>query len=389
MTINRNPLSFRRAAIFGAMACMMGAAGAATLSVGPGKTYGTPCAAFAAAANGDTVEIDAAGSYNGDVCKINPSNLTIRGVNGRPHIDAAGNNAIGKGLWVLEGTGTTIENVELSGARVPDQNGAAIRLDGRDLTLRGSYLHDNEDGILTNSDGVSNIVIENSEFAYNGRGDGYTHNVYIGNVNSLVFTGNYSHDAKVGHLLKSRAKTNTISYNRFSSSTEQPSYEIDLPNAGTSYVIGNVIQQPAANQAATMLAYGEEGASNPGQDLYVVNNTFLNDDSVRGTFISVGSGVTTPVLMQNNIFAGTGEATSQVNAIDKTNFRSLLPPLVNRLAFDLHPLLSSSLINAGSAVGAAASGVSLAPTKQYKHVAGTEDRPAAAVLAIGAYAAAQ
>jgi hypothetical protein len=136
-----------------------------------------------------------------------------------------------------------------------------------------------------------------------------------------------------------------------------------------------------------MLAYGEEGASNPGQDLYVVNNTFLNDDSVRGTFIGVGSGVTTPVLMQNNIFAGTGEATSQVNAIDKTNFRSLLPPLVDRLAFDLHPLLSSSVINAGSAVGVSATGVSLAPVKQYKHVAGTEDRPAAAVLAIGAYAA--
>jgi hypothetical protein len=154
-------------------------------------------------------------------------------------------------------------------------------------------------------------------------------------------------------------------------------------------VIGNVIQQPAANQAATLLSYGEEGASNPGQDLYVVNNTFLNDDSVRGTFIQVGSGVTTPVLMQNNIFAGTGEATTQTNAIDKTNFRSLLPPLLNRAAFDLHPLAGSLLAGAGSAVGVAASGVSLLPTLQYKDPAGTEQRPVGAAIDIGAYAVAQ
>ncbi|PND82658.1 hypothetical protein C1X11_27970, partial [Escherichia coli] len=80
-------------------------------------------------------------------------------------INANGANSMGKGIWVVQGTGTVIENVEMFGARVPDRNGAALRLDGRDLTLRGSYLHDNENGILTNNDGVSNIVIENTEFA--------------------------------------------------------------------------------------------------------------------------------------------------------------------------------------------------------------------------------
>jgi hypothetical protein len=363
-------------------------ASAATLQVGPGKTFATPCRAFAAAADGDTVEIDAAGSYNGDVCGIGRSWLTIRGVNGRPKINANGANSMGKGIWVVQGTGTVIENVEMYGATVADRNGAALRLDGRDLTVRGSYLHDNENGILTNNDGVSNIVIENTEFASNGYGDGYSHNLYIGHVNSLVFRNSYSHDARVGHNLKSRANTNTIVYSRFSSSVNQPSYEIDLPNAGNAYVIGNVIQQPSSNNNPSLLAFGEEGASNVGQELYVINNTFLNEDSSRGTFIMVGSGVTTPVLMQNNLFVGTGTASTQSNTVDRTNLRTLSAAFVDRAGYDLRPASGSPAINAGSAPGTSASGLSLLPTLQYKHVAGSETRPVNGAIDIGAYEAA-
>ena len=343
----------------------------ATLSAGPGKAYSTPCRALTVAADGDTIEIDAA-TYDGDVCVIKANNLTIRGVNGRPKINANGQNAVGKGTWVLYGANTTIDNVEMYGAAVPDENGASLRLDAPNLTLRNSYIHHNENGILTDNNAQSNVVIENTEFSDNGRGTGYTHNLYIGNINSLVFRGSYSHDANVGHNLKSRARTNTIVYSRFSSSYNQPSYEIDLPNAGTSYIIGNVIQQPAANQAATMVGYGWEGATNPGRDLYVVNNTFINEDSVRGTFVSVSDSVGTPVLMQNNVFSGTGSASNQTNAIDRNNYRTLSPAFLNLAAFDLHPAGGSPMINAGAAPGGASSGVSLAPTAQYKFPVGTE-----------------
>ena len=366
----------------------MSVACAATLAVGPGKTHASPCRAFAAAADGDVIEIDASGVYSGDVCGIGRNNLTIRGINGRPRIDAGGANAMGKGTWVVAGTGTVIENVEMFGAKVADRNGAAIRLDGKDLTLRGSYLHDNENGILTNNDGVSTILIENSEFARNGYGDGYSHNLYIGHVRSLVFRGSFSHDANVGHNLKSRADQNTIVYSRFSSSTMQPSYEIDLPNAGVAQIVGNVIEQPGANQNPTLLAYGEEGASNSRQDLYVVNNTFINDDSSRGTFILVGGGVTTPILMQNNIFAGTGTVTTQTNAIDRTNYRALAPAFIDRANFDLHPASGAPMIDAGSQPGNTALGVSLVPTLQYQHVAGTIARVANGAIDIGAYEAA-
>lgn len=371
-------------------------ASAATLSVGPGKTYATPCKAFAVAKSGDVVEITGNTTYSGDVCAIYTSNLTIRGVNGRPKIYAAGKYAMSKGIWVVAGSNIVVDNVEMYGAKVPDRNGAALRLEGTNFTLRNSFLHDNENGILSNANTASNIVIEYSEFGHNGYGDGQSHNLYIGNNASLTFRYNYSHDANVGHNLKSRAKVNTIVYNRFSSTpagqtgstaSGKPSYEIDVPNAGTTYVIGNVIEQPASNSNASLLAYGEEGASNPGKDLYVVNNTFLNDDSSHGTFLFIGSTVTTPALLQNNIFAGTGTLSTQASAVQKTNYRAVAPGFVNRAAYDLRPQANALVTNAASVPGTSRSGVSLKPVAQYKHVASGVARPVMGTLDIGAYEA--
>ncbi|MDB5951960.1 MAG: hypothetical protein JWR65_3815 [Massilia sp.] len=214
----------------------------------------------------------------------------------------------------------------------------------------------------------------------------------------MTFTCNYFNDANVGHNLKSLAMTNMIAYNRFSSTSQgtvgstasgQPSYEIDLPNAGSSYVIGNVIEQPSPNQDPGMLAYGEEGATNPGKDLYVINNTFLNDDSSRGTFVLVGDSVTTAVRLQNNIFAGIGQMSNQVSAVDKTNYRSVAPGFVNRAAYDLRPTPNALLINAGSLLGKPASGVSLQPGAVYRHRASGTTRLNQGAIDIGAYEAGQ
>jgi len=277
-----------------------GSAGAATLSVGPGKTYVAPCAAIMAAKDGDTIEIVGDWTYSGDVCAITHNNLTIRGVQGRPVIDAAGQQHGGKGIWVVIGNNITVENVEMLGAKVRDGNGAALRLEGTNFTLRRAFIHDNENGILANPNKNSDILIEYSEFGHNGGGTGQTHNLYIGQAKSLTFRYSYSHDAVIGHDLKSRATTNMIAYNRFSSTppgkpgstaSGKPSYEIDLPNGGTSYIIGNVIEQPAINDNSNIVAYAEEGPSNPSQDLYVINNVFLNDFT-GGMFLMISNKVT-------------------------------------------------------------------------------------------------
>ena len=191
-----------------------------------------------------TIGIDAKGNgtYTGDVCAWSTDRLTIAGFNGMAHIDAAGHNAQGKATWVIAGDHTTIRDVELSGSAVPDNNGAGIRQEGAGLTVIDCYFHDNQDGILAGDNPASDIVIEDSEFARNGAGDGYSHNMYINHVRSFTLEGSWSHDARVGHLVKSRALVNHILYNRITGQDGTDSYEIDLPNGGRSDVIGNVIE---------------------------------------------------------------------------------------------------------------------------------------------------
>lgn len=359
---------------------------AAPLEVGPGKTYAKPCAAFAAAAQGDTVEIDAAGNgtYDGDVCAIAASGLTIRGVNGRAHIDAAGQNAQGKAIWVVQGDGVTIENIELSGAAVPDHNGAGIRAEGKDLTIRSSYFHDNEEGILG---GAGEVLVELSEFAREGNcidPAGCAHNMYLSNsVTKFTLRYSYTHSVTDGHLVKSRAQSNYIIANRITGESGTDSYEIDLPNAGTSYVIGNLVEQGPNTGNPTMLTFGEEGASNAGKDLYVVNNTFVNDRSGGGTFVNVDGSVTTAAVVKNNVFFGPGTAVSQSSATLANNFTGD-PMLKDRAGFDYHLLPGSPCIDAGVDPGQGA-GFPLTPAEEYVHPAGFETRTTVGVIDIGAY----
>ena len=367
-------------------------ASAATLTVGPGKTYATPCQAFAASKAGDVIEIQAR-TYSGDVCAIYKSKLTIRGVNGRPVIDAAGRNALGKGTWVVVGSDIVIDNVEMLGSRVPDKNGAALRLEGTNFTLRNSFLHDNQNGILSGQNTASTVILENNEFGHNGHGDGYSHNIYIGKVAKLTFRFNYSHDANVGHNLKTRALYNTIAYNRFSSlrsgetgstASGRPSYEINVPNGGTTYITGNVIMQPTSSNNPILVSYGEEGVGDRKTDLYVVNNTFVNDESSRGTFVVVKNAAT-PAKLINNLFSGYGAITNQTTAVKKTNFQSLAIGFVDRVGYDLTPLLNALIVNAGSAPGNSSGGLSLKATSHYKHMASSSTRSTRGAIDIGAY----
>ena len=80
----------------------------------------------------------------GDFCIWNTDQLYIKGVGGYAHLDVTGATIPNlKAIWVINGNNLIIENIEFSGASVPDKNGACIRMQGTNLTIKSCYFHEN------------------------------------------------------------------------------------------------------------------------------------------------------------------------------------------------------------------------------------------------------
>jgi hypothetical protein len=358
------------------------AARADTVLVGPQHGLKTPSEAARVARDGDVVEIEP-GLYAGDAAVWTQNRLTIRGRGGRAHVRADGAQAEGKAIWVIKGAGYTIEGIEFSGAKVPDRNGAGIRAEGPGLTVRNSSFHDNENGILAGGHLESDIVIEHSEFARNGFGDGQSHNVYIGTVRSFTLRYSYSHHAVVGHNLKSRAIKTYILYNRIADEQDgRASLAIDLPDGGLSFVMGNLIQQGPENDNRTVVAYGIEGYKNLLNELYFVSNTVVNDDPKGGRFVYIRPGADA-VRLINNLFAGPGELRAG-RGESRGNLRTAKSDFTDPDKLDYRLKAGAAGVGKGIDAGSAY-GFLLRPAAEYRHPLGMRSRPTAGPLDLGAH----
>ena len=362
---------------------------AAVLRVGPERPYKTIRAAAAAVQDGDTIEVDR-GVYSGDVATWRKNNLKVLAVGGRVHLRADGANESGKGIWVVQGSNFTVEGIEFSGASVPDQNGAGIRAEGSGtLTIRNCYFYNNQMGILTWNDPNSEVVIENSTFEETAPADGITHNIYIGRIRRFILRGCYSHKAMVGHNVKSRARQNYILYNRIMDEhTGAASYQIDLPEGGLSFIIGNVIQQGPLAENNSIIAYAAENANSGVLRLFVINNTIVNDKPGPGTFLQLRPG--TRAVVVNNIFYGSGTtwSTNQVSMTASNNYlepsHNNSPRFLNPQKYDYRILNNSPCVDAGIPPGGIY-GFDMTPRRQYVYDAGSEERKITGNIDIGAF----
>ena len=277
--------------------------------VGANRAIQSIASAAAQAQDGDTVEVDA-GDYRGDVAVWNQANITVRAVGGRVKLMAEGSAAEGKAIWVVRTGRMTVDGFDFSGAKVPDKNGAGIRLEKGLLTVRDCSFTGNENGILTGNDPQVELEIANSEFGHNGHGDGQSHNLYVGAISRLKVTGSYFHHANVGHLLKTRAAVNHILYNRLTDeSGGSASYELEFANGGIAYVVGNIIQQGSETQNPHLISYAAEGYKWPKNELYLVNNTLVDNRPQGGVFLRVKPGDVI-VKAVNNLLVGKGSLES-------------------------------------------------------------------------------
>ncbi|MDB5760789.1 MAG: hypothetical protein JWM30_4078 [Burkholderia sp.] len=296
-------------------------AGPLTLEVGPSKKIRTIAQAARIARSGDTIVVEP-GVYAGDVAIFTQDRLTIRAGGGRARLNANGASAEGKAIWVVRGGTITVENFEFVGARVPDHNGAGIRFERGRLVLRNCLFRDNENGILTAGDKAAELEVENSEFDRNGTVEGYGHQLYAGQIASLKVTGSYFHHAVGGHLLKSRAAKNVVMYNRLTDEEAgEASYELEFPNGGQAYVVGNLIGQSATTQNPAIVAIGLEGYRWPKNELYLINNTLIDGRAADGYFLRAAPGLQLLKAMNNLLVASRSHDFAPFSADPKGTLR--------------------------------------------------------------------
>jgi len=351
--------------------------------VGPNKPYKKPSELVKVVKDGDTVLIDP-GVYENDIAIWRANDLTLRGAgSSRAHMKSTnGKLAQNKGIWIIIGKNTTIENLEFSGARSEDKNGAGIK-GQNDLIIKNSYFHDNENGLFTTKGAVS---IESSEFSNNGAGDGKTHNIYISSSPKFTIKYSFVHHPKMGSNIKSRALQSHILYNRLTDEESGSSaYSIDLSNGGLSYMMGNSIEQDSENDDPVVVSYGAEGLKTSGgkkNELYFINNTVVNNSGKTGAvFLKVKE--KTPVAKStNNLFLGVGKLfEGPVTSLKDLNHTY---NIANKASFKYELDKSSTAINAGAPQNSA-NDISLTPTEEYVHPLGKRERKIIGNIDVGAY----
>jgi hypothetical protein len=288
------------------------------IRVGPGKNVKTLAEASKLAVAGALIEVDA-GEYAGDVAVWMQDRLTILAVGGRVKLRAAGVAAEGKAIWVVRAKGMRVDGFDFEGAAVPHRNGAGIRFETGSLSVRNcSFMH-NEMGLLAGNDPTAVLEVENSEFAHNQRADGHNHNLYVGRIARLSVTGSYFHSAHIGHLLKSRAAVNQIVGNRLIDGPNgTASYELEFPDGGVAYVVGNVIEQGMDTGNRKLISFGAEGYKWPRNEIHLENNTLVNPLPSGGSFLWVAWGADA-ISAVNNRLVGQGRLESAGRGVYKNN----------------------------------------------------------------------
>jgi hypothetical protein len=278
---------------------------------------------------------------------------------------ADGRSAEDKAIFVIKGQRVRIENLEFCGARVRDRNGAGLRVEGSPVSIQNCFFADNENGILVGNIETMEIAIESTAFEGNGNAEGSGHNLYVGTVARLWVEGCRFSRARVGHLLKSRARLNTVQYCRLSGEDGTGSYELEFPNGGQALVLGNLVQQGPASDNQTIVSYGAEGYRWPVNVLTLAFNTVVNDRAAGGVRLRVVKGADR-VLLTNNLWVGEGvlgvDAPVQVRGDRDASRREFANPA----AFDYRMRASSRLVGQAGFRGTTGDAGPL-PLREYVH----------------------
>lgn len=210
-----------------------------------GRGYNSLQAALDAIGAGEGTIIIAPGSYR--QCAVQQAGVVAfrASVPGQAVFD--GVTCEGKAAIVLRGAAASVDGIIFQNMRVPDGNGAGIRLEKGNLTVTRAIFRNSEQGILTAEDRAGRINIDQSSFSGLGRCDrglSCAHSIYIGGYASLTVTNSRFERGNGGHYVKSRAAKVDIRDNAFDDTRgRETNYMIDLPNGAIGSITGNIFVQ--------------------------------------------------------------------------------------------------------------------------------------------------
>lgn len=376
-TPTSNPMFVRRRLMLGmaGAAALGGVAGAAqsqaaVMRVGPSESVRSLSSAAAQARPGMVIEV-MAGDYVSDVAVWRQDALSLKAVGGRVRMIANGAHAQGKGIFVTAGRGISIEGFDFIGAKVPDTNGAGIRLETGTLKVKDCSFSRCETGLLTSNFPDVELEVENCEFFECQRPPGKpAHLLYAGSIGKLTVQGSYFHHARTGHLLKSRAAVNHVLYNRLTDEVGgRASYELEFPNGGVAVVIGNIIQQSSQTENPHLIAFGAEGYTHKRNELWMAHNTLVDNLPRGGIYLRVGPGAA-QVRAYNNLLVGGGRFTTDASWDIRNNLEADWDAFVQAARENYALKASSRLRGRVIDAGRGPEGFSLKPTHQYQHPRG-------------------
>lgn len=363
-----------------------GAPRPATMFVGEREKITTITEAAKLARDGEVIEIRP-GDYRGQPAVWTQRDLLIRGTGTRPVMIADGRTAEGYAIWVVRGGNVQIENIEFRGARAPSGHGAGVRFQAGHLVVRRCAFYDNEMGILTENIAEMTLDVSDSEFGAAPHHAGQLHHLlYVGAIGRFKLSGSRFESGYLGHLVKSRARENDVRYNMLVDGSDGgASYELEFPNGGVAYVIGNVIGQSAGTDNPELVSFGAEGPRWPDNALFLAHNTLLNDfDS--GTFLKVWTekfpdNIETWVV--NNLTVGYGDWLRPAQGRFEGNRAAQRRDLIEYGGVPLR-LNNISPLRGSVKVPGQARGVDLMPTAEFTFPAGTRAIYPGSSLAPGA-----
>jgi hypothetical protein len=220
---------------------------------------------------GGNVEIAAGELHDLAACASIRRPVSVRGAGSR----LVARGIEGKGILLVSGD-AELADLDISGARVADGNGAAIRHQAGNVKLKRVRLHGNQNGLLGPSRDIPfSLTIEDCEVFDNGTGTGQTHGLYVGLIDRFTCTGSRFRNTRIGHHIKSRARSTTITRCEIGQDFDgNESYNVDIPVGGDVVMTDCHMRQGPKTDNQIMVNYGSERNPHPGGSLKIQRCTF-------------------------------------------------------------------------------------------------------------------